>query len=1174
MFNKKAQLKKDTTDDFANMFQHIDEPLSGQQNAQASRHRENITNTSNIQGESGPYENRTKSRQGSVNKEETLLFNAAMQKNGQIPPAAKAAAASSMSLHAHNTRKSSPKKHGTNQNQHKGNDPTIVVKKDDLRNEAMHSASKTKAKPTSKAQALAANVKDKLPFIKKKKGTGGPKKPLSKGQRVFRTIMRYALIVLAVGFVAGCGVVLTWYLQAPEIDLERFEYISSSQIYDQDGKPYESLQGIENREPVSIDEVPQIVQLAFISIEDQRFYSHGGVDIRGTLKAIFNVLLQGNLEGPGGSTITQQLLKLTHLSDVSSLKRKIYEWRMAPQLENQMTKQQILEAYLNKVNMSQAWGIEAAAKFYFGKSADELSIAQSAVLAAIINAPSYYNPLIYDTDEEGNVTVRTVTLEDGTVVAAYDENNMQRALTVVEQMYTFGHICKAEYDIAVDELKNNKIGLQPTSDTKIYSYFTDSVYTQLIQDLQTELSLTEDEASDYLLNKGLKIYSTVDPVIQKTLENRAKKNSYFPEQSSAAKSASTAMTKKTGTKVEYTPEVAMTVIENSTGHVKGILGGRKKTTSLSMNRGLQYFQTGSTTKPLTVYAPGIDSGKITLGTTYDDIQIDVNGWRPSNSGGGQSGMCTVRRALAQSLNVVCVQAYFSVGWETILPYAEKLGLNIVTEGDATDLNPAALALGGYTQGQTTLAMASAFSTFPNGGYRMEPTFYTKVEDNDGNLLFEKKQERIEVWREGTAWLITDVLKQAVSGGTTYVSVPGQQVAGKTGTTDSERCAWFCGYTAQYSAAVWYGYDENIVTVDGRTYILNINVVGGSTRGPATFWQACFRDFYNKKNIASANLPARPSEVISTSVDGVSGKAPSALSSKDPRGSKVYSEYFLQDLTPAGTDDMHVECTLCAKTKLYATEYCPASCTYTMVLLRKTDERFPSPVKSLKKNYSVASEKKILAPADGAMCTYHTANTANGLEVLSGSSPVTSLTLTSSKTLSSRYTTASGTTLSIDSSTTLSASTSNSCVDVSIRGSNITLTPNYAGSCTVTITASKTFKQSVAYQKSTWQELFTYTFNVSTSSSSFSSPTITLIKNGTTIGSSDSGPAGSYTLPTASVSDEYDGNSLSIASITIRDSNGNSYTSLPATRGTYTVTYTSEPNSKGKVGQKTITVTLT
>lgn len=1157
MFNKSKQPKQNdsTIDELESLFRDMDQTMqsNGQDSAQQPSKAE-MSYTQEISHEQrGAYTNRAPGakRTAPPNKEETLLFNATVNEKTPNVPA-----------------QAPPKKPAqkTAKESAENNDPTIVMKKD-----ALQKASRAETKGKGKAASGKTSLKDK--FFKNKKAPAKAKKPETKGMKVFKTILKYMVLLMALGFMAGCGVVLTWYLQAPALDYERFEYIESSQIFDQDGNPYESLQGIENREPISITEVPRVVQLAFVSIEDQRFYSHGGVDFRGTAKAIFSVLTSGSLDGPGGSTITQQLLKLTHLSEVSSLKRKIYEWRMAPQLENQMTKQQILESYLNKVNMSQAWGIEAAAEFFFGKSASELTIAQSAVLASIINAPSYFNPLVYDTDEDGNITVRTETLEDGTVVAAYAPENMERALIVVDQMYTFGHICEAEYKIAVDQLKNNKIGLQPTSERKIYSYFTDSVYTELIKDLQTELSLTEEEASDFLLNRGLKIYSTVDPQIQSTLEQNAKDNSLFPAQSSTAKNASTAMSKKTGEKVEYVPQVAMTVIENKTGHVKAILGGREKTTSLSMNRGLQYFQTGSTTKPLTVYAPGIDSGKITLGTTYDDVRINVNGWRPTNSGGGQSGMCTVRRALAQSLNVVCVQAYFSTGWETILPYTEKLGLNIVTEGDSTDVNPAALALGGYTQGQTTLIMASAFSTFPNGGYRMEPIFYTKVLDKDGNVILEKKQERVEVWREGTAWLITDVLQDAVRGGTTNVSVPGQAVAGKTGTTDSERCAWFCGYTPQYTAAVWYGYDENIVTVDGRTYILNINVVGGSTRGPAAFWESCFRDFYKTKALASASFPERPKEVVSTSVDAVSGKMPSALSSKDPRGSKVYSEYFLQEFTPAGTDDMHVECTLCARTKLYATEFCPTSSVYTMVLLRKTEERFPSPVKAQKAEFHAKSEAGIVAPKDGAMCTYHNANTANGVEVIANGGLVTNLSISGTKTVQARLTTASGSPLALPEGTTLSASASNNCVNVSVSGSNIVLTPNYHGTCTVTVTSSTPFKQSVAYQKTSWEETFSYTFTVSTGSATFTAPTITLSRDGVNIDSTDSGTAGTYTLPTATVHDQYDGSSLTIASIVITDALGAQHNTMPTTPGVYTVTYTTVPNSKGQSGTKTITVTL-
>ncbi len=360
-----------------------------------------------------------------------------------------------------------------------------------------------------------------------------------------------------------------------------------------------------------------------------------------------------------------------------------------------------------------------------------------------------------------------------------------------------------------------------------------------------------------------------------------------------------------------------------------------------MNRATQKFQPGSSTKPLTTYGPGIDSGKITAGTTFNDTAISYGGWRPKNSGGGNQGLMTVRNGLTGSVNTVAVQAMLQTGTETILPYAEKLGLDIVKdEEDVNDLNPAALALGGYTHGQSTLAMASAYTTFANGGVRQTPVMYTEITDKNGEIILSNKSEKVKVFEKGTAFIITDILKDVVKGGTTYISIDGTEVAGKTGTTDENRHAWFCGYTPEYSGAVWYGYDQNVVTVDGTTYNLNIGTFGGSSNGPAAFWREAFTDIYSKKDIENSKFASQPDDVYQAKVDGVSGKNPTSLSYKDPRGSKVYTEYFLTGKGPSGSDDIHVSAKICEASKKKATEYCPADQVKTSVLLDLSKITYP------------------------------------------------------------------------------------------------------------------------------------------------------------------------------------------------------------------------------------------
>ncbi|MEF9919188.1 MAG: transglycosylase domain-containing protein, partial [Eubacterium sp.] len=596
------------------------------------------------------------------------------------------------------------------------------------------------------------------------------------------------------------------------------------------GNFYQDLQSSEQREVVSIDQMPEILKNAFISIEDQRFRTHKGIDLKRLGRALLSATTSGSLDGPGGSTITQQLIKLTHLTSDKTIVRKFQELILASRLETIYSKDQILEAYLNKINLSQAWGVQAASKIYFAKSVNDLSLSQSAVLASIANSPSYYDPYTYTENEKGEFII----LIDPDGSYPLNEHNRSRSLLVIEKMNELGYINQAEYDQSKSELETNQIGLTHFEPNYNYSYFTDSVYDQIVKDLIAQYHYTEEEASNYLLNGSLIVHATVDPNVQAIMETKASDDNLYPGQSGSAASASAAKTADTGEVTNYIPQVGMTIIDNKTGYVSGIVGGRDEKTNLSLNRATRKFQPGSSTKPLTAYGPGIDTGAITLGTVYADVPISYNGWNPQNSGGGFSGLTTIRQGLTDSINTIAVQANVATGLDTAASYGENLGLDIVKTGDSSmnDMTPAALALGGYTHGQSSLAMASAFSSFPNGGVRTTPTFYTKVVDATGKTILENKPKTTAVFKPQTAYLITDVLQAAVNGGTTNIAINGQPVAGKTGTTDEERHAWFCGYTPYYSMAVWYGYDDNVVETNEGTYYLNIGVFGGSKPGPA------------------------------------------------------------------------------------------------------------------------------------------------------------------------------------------------------------------------------------------------------------------------------------------------------------------------------------------------------
>lgn len=433
---------------------------------------------------------------------------------------------------------------------------------DVIDSEGVESQIKVKKKKISKKD------EQKLSRINKKR----EKKGLEPVDMIYvkRTGFRVFICFLFLCFLIGMGgvtILAKWMSQAPDIDLTKFEHNDATVVYDTNGDEYQALQSREMREPIEIEEVPELVQLAFISIEDQRFYSHFGVDIRGTMKAVVNVLTSGSTDGPGGSTITQQLIKLTHLSSETSIKRKVMEWYLSVKLENTIEKREILEAYLNKVNMSDTWGIESAAQHYFGVSSNQLSVAQAAVLASIINSPAFYNPYNYLLDDEGSYYIEKTVLEDGSILYGYNPENQARALEVVAKMYELGYIRQTEYLVAKDELENNKIGLIKPQFLSTYSYFTDAVYQQVVSDLMEEYGYSEDDATDMVLNGGLNIYSTVDPVIQTTMEKYAQDSSIFPSQSSTAKEASKILSEINGEETNLIPQVGSAVIEIGRAHV-------------------------------------------------------------------------------------------------------------------------------------------------------------------------------------------------------------------------------------------------------------------------------------------------------------------------------------------------------------------------------------------------------------------------------------------------------------------------------------------------------------------------------------------------------------------------------------------------------------------------------
>ncbi len=595
-----------------------------------------------------------------------------------------------------------------------------------------------------------------------------------------KKIVIYALIVMVVAVIAfvawvASGIDFSFGDSHGEFDLKLTSVVYWQDPETDEWEEFEYLSSGGNRIWTDIDTIPNYLEDAFIAIEDQRFMSHHGVDWKRTTGAVLNEVFKGG-STYGGSSITQQLVKnLTGERDRKYM-RKIKEIIRALVVETKLSKQQILELYLNSIYLGQGCnGVEAAAQVYFNKSVSELTLAESASIAGITQYPALYDPF------------------------QNKEKNIEKQRVVLGKMLELEYISQEDYDEAIaEELKFEK---GDTNNGTSQSYFADAIVEELIVDLCEEYDYTEDEATNMVYNGGLKIYATVNKDVQDYAEDVFENDSNFPSVGGKER-----------------PQAAMVITEPDTGYVKAIVGGRgEKTLSRGLNRATQSTrQPGSTIKPLSVYAPALDLGLITPDSVVTDEPISVGEWSPKNHYDGFYGDMTVRRAVNISANIPAVKVLQKLTIDKSFDYmTNRLNFSTLISSEKrdgktyTDRALATLALGGLTNGVTVLEMASAYSTFPNDGLYIEPTFYTRVEDNLGKTVLVKEQKRNTAFKSITAFYVNELLKGVVSSGTAAGSgISGMDTAGKTGTTDNDTDRWFVGYTPHYVGAVWVGYDSH------------------------------------------------------------------------------------------------------------------------------------------------------------------------------------------------------------------------------------------------------------------------------------------------------------------------------------------------------------------------------
>ena len=704
----------------------------------------------------------------------------------------------------------------------------------------------------------------------KKKASKKQKKITSKstmqgkrvGIRLFKALLLCIIVLAVIGVIGGGLFVKKILANSPDISPEDVKPQGfTTFVYADDGTTEieRFVSSGSNRVYKSIDEIPKDLQHAFVAIEDERFYKHNGIDLQGIARAAVVGITSGGHFSEGASTLTQQLIKNNVFPNFTKektfydrLERKIQEQYLALQIEKQMDKDTILESYMNTINLGQnCLGVQAASMRYFNKDVSELTLSECAVIAGITQNPTDYNPI---TNPESNQTRRD---------------------KVLKNMLDQGYIDQAAYDEAMADdvyARIQTVNNSASVDDNPYSYFVDALAEQVINDLCEQLGYTETQAYNAVYSGGLSIYSTQNLAMQQICDEEMNNDANYPALKEYGLDYALTVTRADGTvenfgsnniktyvkqtygneqgllysseeaaramveewkatiaqegdtyderfEVTPQPQASVTIIDQSTGQIKAMVGGRgAKTTSLGLNRAYTGAkrQPGSCFKILAAYAPALDScGKSLATTIVDEPYTLKNGQQLRNANGRYGGPTTIRKAITWSINVCAVKLSDEITQELGYEYCEKFGIStLVTNkeingGIYDDKTTQTLALGGIAEGVYNYEMCAAYATIANGGVYNQPTLYTKILDHDGNVLLEGTGESRTVIKDSTAALLTSAMEDVVNSGTgTACRLGNMPVAGKTGTTTSNVDLWFCGFTPYYTCAVWGGYDDN------------------------------------------------------------------------------------------------------------------------------------------------------------------------------------------------------------------------------------------------------------------------------------------------------------------------------------------------------------------------------
>lgn len=676
---------------------------------------------------------------------------------------------------------------------------------------------------------------------------------------LFVSLIALCIAVTCLGVGSFRGVIDT----APDVDdIDIMPLGYATFLYDDAGNQIRKLAAPDsNRLPVTLDQIPVDLQHAVVAIEDERFYEHNGIDVKGILRAGMKALTTGDFS-EGASTITQQLLKnnvftnwTSESTQLERFTRKIQEQYLAVQVEKKTDKDTILENYLNTINLGAgSYGVQAAARQYFDKDVWDLNLSECATLAGITQNPTKFNPIINP------------------------DSNRKRRKEVLQHMLDQNYITQDQYDeaLADDVYSRIQAAQEKNSSTEntVYTYFEDELTDQIINDLMNIKGYTKKQATNLLYSGGLKVYTTQDSKIQNILDEEYADPSNYPDTVQYELDYALTVTDPDGNQVNYSkemlqlyfqnedpdfdllfdspedgqtyvdkykasilangskvlaervnfapqPQSSMSVIDQHTGYVKALIGGRgEKTASLTLNRATDTTrQPGSTFKIVSTYAPALNEKSMTLATTFEDEPYEYPDGSPvNNATRSYNGTTTIRTAIQNSINVVAVKCLEKVTPELGLKYLDNFGFTTLAHGTEADKDAngnvwsdanLATALGGITRGVTNVELCASYAAIANGGNYIKPIYYTKILDHNGNVLIENTAAERSVIKESTAFLLTSAMEDVVKQGTgTACQLDNMPVAGKTGTTEAYNDLWFVGYTPYYTCAVWSGYDNN------------------------------------------------------------------------------------------------------------------------------------------------------------------------------------------------------------------------------------------------------------------------------------------------------------------------------------------------------------------------------